>query len=70
LAFDENLPLVTGIITKKDIHQGRLARPVLSQQGADFSGIEVEVNIIVGRNIQKIFRDGGHSDHWLGGSWH
>ena len=58
LAFDDNFARIAGIITKKDIHQGCLARAVFSEQGADFSSIEVEVNIIVGRNIQKRFGDG------------
>jgi hypothetical protein len=70
LPFNENFTLITGIIPKKDVHQRRLAGTIFSQQGADFSGIQFKGNIIIGRNIQKILRDGRHSNHWLAGSWH
>ena len=64
-ALDEYLAFIAGVIPEEDIHQGRLARAVFAQQGADLPRVQAEVKIVAGSNVQKSFGDTGHSHHRL-----
>ncbi len=46
LAGDKDLPLVRPVRPRKDLHERRLARAVVADEGADLPGVDGEVSAI------------------------
>jgi hypothetical protein len=81
LIVQEDLAVVGLQQTIEDVHQGRLASPVLTEQRVDLARLDREVDVVVGdevaetlgdaaqfesqRNLPKPVR-GGQSYGWLG----
>src|SRR6185312_9891913 len=59
LAVHPDLALVGLGQPVQDVHQGRLAGPVLAQQGADLAGLDRQVNVIVGHQAAETLGDAG-----------
>ena len=59
-AFHKNFAFIAGVIPEENIHQGRLARSVFTQQGMNFPGIDVKINVIVRQYAWKTLHDSTH----------
>src|SRR5690606_4643341 len=46
LAVEAHLALVGPVEAEEDVHEGRLARPVLAQQGVDLTALDGEVHAL------------------------
>src|SRR5262249_18515178 len=57
LARHTDLALVRVVEPVEDVHQGRLARAVLAEEGVHLAGHEVEVDVIVGDDPGEALRD-------------
>ena len=54
---DEHLPLVGVEQAVEDVHEGRLAGPVLTEQAVDSSRNHVQVDVVIGREGAESFGD-------------
>ena len=61
-AADPDLPAVRLEQPVKDVHQGRLAGPVLTHQGVDLPLAHLEVDVIVGHHAGPGLHDLAHVD--------
>ncbi len=57
LASDEDLAFVGPVEPVEDVHQRRLAGPVLPQQRVHLPAAEVEIDVVVGDDARKALRD-------------
>ena len=57
LAVDEDLALVRPVQAVQDVHEGGLAGAVLAQQGVDLTGLDGEVDVVVGHERPEGLRD-------------
>ena len=60
LAVEEDLALVRAGEPVEDVHQGRLAGPVLAEQRVDLARAHVEVDVVVGDHAGIALRDAAH----------
>ena len=60
LAVDEDLTLVGFVEAVEDLHQGRLARPVLAEEAEDFTPVQDERDVVVGRDGAEALGDAPH----------
>jgi len=56
-AVDQDLALVRLHQPVKDVHQGRLAGAVLTEQGSDLAGLDGQVDVIIGDQAAEVLRD-------------
>jgi len=45
------------IETVQNVHEGRLACPILAQQGMDLPLAQVKVNVIISQDARELLRD-------------
>ena len=57
LAVDQDLALVGLEQPVEDVHQGRLARAVLAEQGVDLAGLDGQVDVVVGDQVAEALGD-------------
>ena len=57
IAIDEDLPAIGRIEPHQDVHQGRFAGPILSQQGMNLSLPNGEIDPVVGNDTGKALDD-------------
>ncbi len=55
--IDENLAAVGSVETVENVHEGRFARTVLSEQCQDLARLDPQVDRIVGKDSRKLFGD-------------
>ena len=60
LAVHQDLALVRIGETVEDVHQGRLAGPVLAEQGVDLARAHLEVDVVVGDHARIALRHAAH----------
>jgi hypothetical protein len=60
LGVDLNDPVVGGVVTGEDLHQGRLARSVLAEQGEDGAAGGVEVHTVEDLDTTERLTDATH----------
>ncbi|GBD84463.1 hypothetical protein BMS3Abin02_00856 [bacterium BMS3Abin02] len=60
LAVDENQTVVRLMEPVEDLHQGRLPRSVLAEQGVDLTSMDVEVDVIIGKHPRELLHDAAH----------
>ena len=63
LAVDEDRPLVGHRQPIEDVHQRRLARPVLTEEGVDLARAQVEIDRVVGQDPGISLGDPAHRQH-------
>ena len=64
LSVDGDLPLVGEIDAGEHIHQGGLAAAVFTQQGQNFSPVDVQPDLVVGQDGPEGFGDVPHFHRW------
>ena len=57
LALDPNLALLGRVEPVEDVHQRRLARPVLAEERVHLAPPEVEADVVVGNDAREALRD-------------
>ena len=60
--IDIDLPFVGEIDAGEHVHQGGLAAAVFTQQGQDFSPVDVQPDLVVGHHRAEGLGDVAHSD--------
>ena len=60
LAVDQNLAAVGVIESTQNVHQGRLARAIFTQQGEDFAAPRVDADVVVHQHTRELFGDVAH----------
>jgi hypothetical protein len=60
MTIDPDLTIVRLIKPGEDIHQGRLARPVLAEQCMNFAMLEIETTGFISDNARKALPDIAH----------
>ena len=60
LAVEQDLALVRLGEPVEDVHQGRLAGPVLAEQRVDLARRDVQVDVVVGDHARIALRDATH----------
>ena len=61
---EQDLALVGRGQPVQDVHQGRLARPVLAEEGVDLARVDLEVDPVVGDHARIALRDATHLEGW------
>ena len=64
-AIDVDRSLVRGQQPVQDVHEGRLAGTVLTEQAMDAPGNDVEVDVVVGRKRPESLRDSAQTQSFL-----
>ena len=59
-AVEQDLALVRPRQAVEDVHEGRLAGPVLAEEGVDLAGADVQVDAVVGDHPGIALRDAAH----------
>src|SRR5215211_3636206 len=57
LALEQHLAVVRAVQAVDDVHQGRLARPVLAEQSVHLARNEVEAHVVVRQDAGELLRD-------------
>ncbi|OQA17433.1 MAG: hypothetical protein BWY63_02402 [Chloroflexi bacterium ADurb.Bin360] len=60
-----NFALIWAIKPDQNIHQRTLTRTVFAQQRQHFTGVELEVHMIIGEHAREPFSDPQHFENWL-----
>ena len=66
-AVDEDLTTVGLEDAREDLHEGRLARAVLTEQSDDLAGTQIEVDPLEGLEPTETALDAAKLDHGRGG---
>ena len=61
-AVDKDFPVIRLIATGEDVHEGRLAGTVFSQQGVNLPGQDLKIDAVVGNDVREPFYDALHVD--------
>ena len=69
-AVDEDAPAVGPVEPVQDVHERRLAGAILSQQGVDLAGADVDRHAVVGDDVAEPLRDVDELNVRHGGSSH
>ena len=57
ISSDNDFTFIRQVFTEKNFHQSRLASPILTKDGMNFTCFDVKIHAIIGDDTWKAFRD-------------
>ena len=60
LAIQQNFTFIRMIHAIQDLHQRAFARAIFTQQGMDFTGLHVKINVVTGKHAGESLGDAAH----------